>query len=121
MHGGKRLTKSLGTRDEKEAQKEYLKVRNRFAGQIDRGELDPTSVKDFTIGELLTRYKAFMQENGRKSAEIAGMVLDLVQRDSLFRSGRKVASLTLLRTSKCTASVNLKGAWQTGRLTTASP
>jgi integrase len=94
MHEGKRLTKSLGTRDEKEAQKEFLKVRNRFAAQIDRGELASTSVKTFTIGELLSRYIAFMRENGRKSADIVRVVLDLVQRDTMFRPERKVASLT---------------------------
>jgi hypothetical protein len=39
MHEGKRLTKSLGTRDEEEALREYQKVRNRFMGQIDCGDL----------------------------------------------------------------------------------
>ena len=94
MHEGKRLTKSLGTRDPDEAQREYLKVRNRFAGQIDRGELTRTGVKNFTVGEMLTRYLTYLEENGRRSAHIARLVVGLIQRDRAFRSARKVANLT---------------------------
>ncbi len=65
MHRGKRLTKSLGTRDEAEAQREYQKVRNRFMGQIDRGDLEPSSVKTFTFGELLSDYLKYIRENAR--------------------------------------------------------
>ena len=86
--------KSLGTRAPEEAQREYLKVRNRFAGQIDRRELAPTIVKSFTIGEILIRYSTYPEENERKSTDIARLVVGLIQRDRTFRPERKVASLT---------------------------
>ena len=82
MHEGRRLTKSLGTRAPEEAQREYLKVRNRFAGQIDRRELAPTIVKSFTIGEILIRYSTYPEENERKSTDIARLVVGLIQRDA---------------------------------------
>ena len=50
MNQGKRLTKSLGTRDEREALKNLAKVRNNFMGRIDRGDLEPSNV---TLDELL--------------------------------------------------------------------
>ena len=94
MHEGKRLTRSLGTRDEKEARKEYLKVRNEFGGRIQSGDLEPTSVKNFTVGELLSRYVTYMVDNGRKSADCAKLIIGLIQRDATFAPGRKVALLT---------------------------
>ena len=94
MENGKRLTKSLGTRDEKEAQKAYLKVRNLFGGMIASGELAEPSVKTFTVALLLSRYMDYLRENERKSADIAQMVIGVIQRDHTFLPGRKVHTLT---------------------------
>jgi integrase len=94
MQNGKRLTKSLGTRDEKEAQKEYLKVRNQFGGMIANGELEPTSVKNFTVGELLQRYLEYMRENGRKSADMVRLTIGVIERDRAFLATRKVNTIT---------------------------
>jgi integrase len=94
MSEGKRLTKSLGTRDEKEARKKYIPVSREFGGQIERGELEPTSVKNFTIGELLARYVAYMNENGRKSAKVVKLVIGVIERDAAFLPKRKVSVLT---------------------------
>src|ERR1700678_1964867 len=94
MSEGKRLTRSLGTRDEKEARKEYLKVRNEFEGRIQRGDLEPTSVKNFTVGELLSRYVTYMVDNGRKTAEGVKLIIGVIERDATFTPGRKVALLT---------------------------
>src|SRR5215469_3402749 len=94
MHEGKRLTKSLGTRDEQEALREYQKVRNRFMGQIDRGDLEPSSVKNFTVGELLADYLKHVRENARKSADIVELVIGKIQTAREFLPARKVARLT---------------------------
>ena len=94
MHQGKRLTKSLGTRDEAEAQREYQKVRNRFMGQIDRGDLEPATIKTFTIGVLLADYLKYVRENARKSADIVALVIGKIQTGREFMPARKVASLT---------------------------
>ena len=94
MHQGKRLTKSLKTRDEKEAQKNYLKVRNEFGGRIDRGDLEPTGVKNYTIENLLSDYLKDIRANGRKSANITASVLGKIQAAKEFTPTRKVASLT---------------------------
>src|SRR5215472_17382263 len=91
MHEGKRLTKSLGTRDEEEALREYQKVRNRFMGQIDRGDLEPSSVKNFTVGELLADYLKHIRENARKSADIVELVIGKIQTAREFLPARKVA------------------------------
>jgi integrase len=94
MHEGKRLTKSLGTRDYDEAQAEYQKARNRFGGMIDRGEVEPSSVKNFTVGQLLQRYLEYMQENGRKSADMVCLTIGVIERDRAFLPNRRVAVLT---------------------------
>lgn len=94
MHEGKRLTKSLGTRDAEEALREYQKVRNRFLGQIDRGDLEPSSVKTFTVGELLADYLKHVRDNQRKSADIVELVIGKVQTGREFLPARKVARLT---------------------------
>ena len=94
MHQGKRLTKSLKTRDYDEALRNYQRVRNQFMGRIDRGELEPTDVNNFTIGQLLTNYLSYMQENGRKSAEMVRLTLGVIQRDHTFLPARKVCTLT---------------------------
>jgi integrase len=94
MHEGKRLTKSLSTRDEKEARRKYIGVAREFGGQIERGELEPTSVKNFTIGELLSRYITYMDDNGRKSAEMVRLTVGVIERDATFLPGRKAALLT---------------------------
>lgn len=93
MHEGKRLTKSLGTRDEDEAKKAALKAAREFGGRIDRGELEPTSVKNFTVGELLARYVTYMDDNGRKSADMVRLTIGVIQRDRAFMAERKVAAL----------------------------
>jgi integrase len=94
MHEGKRLTKSLGTRDEKEARRKHIHVSRDFGGQIERGELEPTSVKTFTVGELLARYVAYMNDNGRKSANVVRLVIGVIERDAAFLPKRKVSVLT---------------------------
>jgi len=93
MHQGKRLTKSLKTRDYDEALKNYQRVRNQFAGQIDRGELEPSSVKTFTIGELLADYLKYIKDNGKPSAYIIEKVLGKIQKTREFNPARKVATL----------------------------
>jgi integrase len=93
MHHGKRLTKSLGTRDYDKALKEYKKARNEFGGRIDRGELEPSGVKHFTIGELVTDYIKHCRDNGKKSLYVIEKVLGKLQKDRTFLPGRKVASL----------------------------
>jgi integrase len=94
MHQGKRLTRSLGTRDYEEAKLEALKVAGEFGGQIDRGELDPPSVKNFTVGELLDRYVTYQKDNGRKAAGIVSLMMGAIQRDPTFKPARKAAELT---------------------------
>jgi integrase len=94
MHQGKRLTKSLCTRDEEEALREYQKVRNRFLGQIDRGDLEPSSVKNFTVGELLADYLKHVRDNARKSADVVELVIGKIQTAREFLPARKVARLT---------------------------
>ena len=94
MHQGKRLTKSLKTRAYDEALRNYQRVRNQFMGRIDRGELAPTDVNNFTVGQLLTSYLSYMQENGRKSAEMVRLTIGVIQRDRAFLPTRRVATLT---------------------------
>jgi integrase len=94
MHQGKRLTKSLKTRDYDEALKNYQRVRNQFMGRIDRGELEPSSVKTLTIGELVTGYIKHVQDNGRKSEYVIRKVLGKLQQGREFIPARKVATLT---------------------------
>jgi len=94
MENGKRLTRSLGTRDEKEAREKYIEVRREFDGMIHRGELEPGSVKTFTVGELLTRYLKYLRDNSKKSADIATMVIGVIQRDHAFLPSRRVHKLT---------------------------
>jgi integrase len=94
MHEGKRLTKSLGTRDREVAMRNYQRVRNQFMGRIDRGDLDRSDVNNFTIGELLANYLAYMQENGRKSADMVRLTIGVIQRDRSFLPTRRVATLT---------------------------
>jgi integrase len=94
MSEGKRLTKSLKTRDETKAQKEYLKARNEFGGRIASGELESSSVKNFTIGQMLSRYLEYMQENGRKSADMVRLTIGVIERDRAFLPGRRVSKLT---------------------------
>jgi integrase len=94
MHQGKRLTKSLKTRDYDEALRAYQRIRNQFMGRIDRGELAPTDVNNFTVGQLLTSYLSYMQENGRKSAEMVRLTIGVIQRDRTFLPTRRVSTLT---------------------------
>lgn len=97
MHKGKRLTKSLGTRDEDEALKNYQKVRNNFGGRIDRGELEPSTSKTVTLDELLDEYLKHIKSNAHKSSDIIEGVINKVRKAREFGNGeraiRKVASL----------------------------
>src|ERR1035438_4084694 len=92
MHQGKRLTKSLGTRDEDEAKRALAKVRNNFMGRIDRGELEPSTVANVTLDEILDEYLRHIKAGGHKSADIIEGVLGKVRKAREF-SNRKVASL----------------------------
>jgi len=94
MHQGKRLTKSLGTRDYDEAMRKYQRVRNQFMGRIDRGDLDRAGVNNFTIGELLADYLKHVQDNGKKSVYIIGTVIGKLQEGREFVPHRRVATLT---------------------------
>jgi integrase len=97
MHGGKRLTKSLGTRDRPEALKKLAKVRNNFMGRIDRGELEPSTAANVTLDELLDEYLKHVNANGHKSGGIIEAVINKVRKAREFGNGetatRKVASL----------------------------
>jgi len=94
MHQGKRLTKSLKTRDYDEALKNYQKVRNQFMGRIDRGDLETSSVNNLTIGELLSDYLKYIRDNGKKSAYVIEKVIGKIQRGREFQPHRRVATLT---------------------------
>jgi integrase len=92
MYNGKRQTKSLGTRDEAEALKEYRKVRRNFMGKIDRGDLEPSNAANVKLGELLDEYLKHVQQNQYKSASIIEKVVKKIQKAPEFIN-RKVASL----------------------------
>ena len=92
MHQGKRLTKSLGTRDQDEAKRSLAKVRNNFMGRIDRGELEPSTVANVMLDEILDEYLRHIKAGGHKSAGIIEGVLGKVRKAKEF-SNRKVASL----------------------------
>lgn len=92
MHKGKRLTKSLGTRDEDEAKKKLAKVRNNFMGRIDRGDLEPSDAAKVTLDEILDEYLRHIKDNRHKSAHIIKGVLGKVRKAREF-ANRKVASL----------------------------
>jgi len=92
MHAGRRLTKSLGTRDEDEAKKAMAKVRNNFLGRIDRGDLEPSTSASVKLDEILDEYLAHIKANGNKSAHIIEGVLGKVRKSSEF-ANRKVATL----------------------------
>ncbi len=63
-------------------------------GRIDRGELEPASVNNLTIGELLADYLKHIRDNGRKSAYVIEKVLGKLQQGREFTSSRRVATLT---------------------------
>jgi integrase len=94
MHQGKRLTKSLKTRDYDEALRAFQRIRNQFMGRIDRGELEPVGVNNFTIGELLADYLKHVKDNGKKSVYVVEKVLGKLQQGREFVPTRKVATLT---------------------------
>jgi len=94
MHEGKRLVRSLKTKDAKEAERNAIKVRNEFGGRIASGELDASTEKNFTLGQLLADYLRSIQENGKRSAYVIEKVIGKIQRDRTFLPGRKVANLT---------------------------
>jgi integrase len=94
MHRGKRLTKSLRTRDASEALKNLVQVRNNLGGRIDRGEFEPTNV---TLEGLLDAYVKHVKQNGHKSASIIESVINKIRAAREFGNGekasRRVASL----------------------------
>ncbi len=92
MYNGKRQTKSLGTRDQTEALKKYRQVRNNFMGKIDRGDLEPSTVANVKLAELLDEYLKHIQQNQFKSASIVEMVVKKIKQAPEFIN-RKVASL----------------------------
>lgn len=93
MHEGKRIVRSLKTKDLDQAEKNAIKVMREFGARIESGELDSPAVKNFTIGHLLQRYMEYMQENGRKSADMVRMTIGVIERDRAFLPARKVANL----------------------------
>ncbi len=92
MHNGKRLIKSLGTRDEDEANRNLAKVRNNFMGRIDRGELQTSDQANVRIGELIEDYIKHLRQNNHKSVQIIAGVLRKVVKAPEFEN-RKVATL----------------------------
>jgi integrase len=94
-HEGKRLTASLG-KDEAAVHKKLLEVKRRFAGKIERGEVEPVTVRSFTVAELFSDYVKHLRQNGRKSADIVECVLNKVHRAREFSPRRRVATLTTL-------------------------
>jgi len=92
-HEGKRLTKSLG-KDEAAVHKRLLEIKRQFAGKIERGEVEPVTVRNFTIGELLSDYLKHLRQNSHKSVDIIESVLMKVQTAREFSSKRRVVTLT---------------------------
>jgi integrase len=92
MHQGKRLTKSLKTRDEDEARKKLAKVRNNFMGRIDRGDLESSTAANVKLGELLDEYLKHIKQNRYKSASVVEVVIQKVRQAPEFVN-RKVSSL----------------------------
>lgn len=94
MHGGKRLTKSLRTRDEKEANRLYLQHKRNFAGKIERGELDPATVTNATVERIFADYLRQAELDGLKSLYVIQKVVGKIQQGRDFSPGRKVSTLT---------------------------
>ncbi|MGD1097308.1 MAG: tyrosine-type recombinase/integrase [Bryobacteraceae bacterium] len=92
MHKGKRRSKSLGTRDEEEATRNYQKVRNNLMGAIDRGEFEPTTKENVRLAEIVADYINELKTHRRKSASIAESVLLKALKAPEFKD-RKVATL----------------------------
>jgi integrase len=92
MHNGKRLIKSLGTRDEDEAKRNLAKVRNNFMGRIDRGELKTSDQANVKIRELVDDYIKHVKQNSHKSAGIIEGVLKKAMKAPEFDK-RKVSTL----------------------------
>lgn len=97
MHNGRRLTRSLKTTDEEQALKNVIKVRNNFAGRIDRGELESSTAANVILEELFDDYLKDMEQNGRKSLSMVRYVIGKLRTAPEFGNGekatRKVASL----------------------------
>ena len=93
MHEGKRIVRSLKTKDPEEAEKNVIKVMREFGARIESGELAPPAVKNFTVGQLLQRYLEYMHDNGKKSADMVRLTIGVIERDRAFLPGRKVANL----------------------------
>jgi integrase len=92
-HGENRLTKSLG-KDESEIPKKLLEIKRQFAAKIERGEVEPATVRTFTVAELFSDYVKHLRQNGRKSVDIIESVLTKVQGSREFSPRRRVATLT---------------------------
>lgn len=109
MHNGKRRTKSLKTRDEEEALRNYQKVRNNFLGAIDRGEFEPSTKENIRIEEIVADYIKEIKLNGHKSASIAEKVLNKLLKAPEF-SSRKVATLVTADFKRYRDRLTKKGA-----------
>jgi integrase len=89
MHNGKRQTRSLRTRDEVEARREYLKVRRNFDARIERGEFEPTTAQNVMLDEVLEDYLTYMRQNGRKSTDVVTTVVGKIRRAREFGNGER--------------------------------
>ena len=94
MHNGKRLARSLKSRDETEARRNLIKIRNNLMGRIDRGELDKPTSDNFTVGELFESYLTYLRDDRKKSLKVNECVIDKIPSRPEFLPDRKVATLT---------------------------
>ena len=69
-HNGKRLSKSLGTKDKAEAEKKFRKIRLDFSARIQRGELETSTASNVTVKELLDQYLNWLHKNRPKSVKV---------------------------------------------------
>ena len=69
-HNGKRLSKSLGTKDRAEAEKKFRKIRLDFSARIQRGELETSAESNVTVKELLDQYLNWLHKNRPKSVKV---------------------------------------------------
>ena len=120
MHEGKRLVRSLKTKDEDEATRNAVKVRNEFGGRIASGEFEPSNVKNFTVGEAIKRYLDYLNENGRASAPIVALSLGVLQRDRNFCRAARLP-ISPRKISRTTAPVKPPMRFRTPPSTIVSP
>jgi len=92
MYKGKRRAKSLKTRDEEQARKNFEKAQRNFNVQIELGEFGPATKENVRLGEIVADYVKELKTHRRKSAAVAECVLMKALRSPEFKN-RKVASL----------------------------